>query len=121
MLAPAIHRPWPRLRSGDLTPIWVPDEVEAPARALTQVAQADEAGPRSSRATCVEVDPIEMMRRTRPRLLGLDVHRDTIAVALGEETGQPISYCTFVNDAGAVRKLNQRGRPAVIAVDQPHP
>ncbi len=64
---------------------------------------------------------MEMMRHTRPRFLAVDVHRDTIAVALSEETGQPIGYGTFVNDPGAVRKLNQRGRPAVTAVDRPHP
>ncbi len=50
----------------------------------------------------------------RTRFLGLDVHRDTIAVALAEETGQPASHSTIANDPGAVRKLIQRlGGPEV--------
>ena len=51
---------------------------------------------------------MEMMQHARSRFLGLDVHRDTIAVAVAEETGQPTSYSTIGNEPGAVRKLIQR-------------
>ena len=51
---------------------------------------------------------MEMMQHVRTRFLGLDVHRDTIAVALAEETGQPASHSTIANEPGAVRKLIQR-------------
>ena len=51
---------------------------------------------------------MEMMQHARSRFLGLDVHRDTIAVAVAEETGQPTSYSTIGNEPGAVRKLVQR-------------
>ena len=37
---------------------------------------------------------MEMMQDSPSRLLGLDVHRDTIAVAVAEETGQPASSPT---------------------------
>jgi transposase len=57
---------------------------------------------------------MEMMQHARSRFLGLDVHRDTIAVAVAEETGQPTSYSTIGNEPGAVRKLIQRlGGPEV--------
>ena len=51
---------------------------------------------------------MEMMQHAQTRFLGLDVHRDTIAVALAEETGQPASHSTIANEPGAVRKLVQR-------------
>jgi hypothetical protein len=51
--------------------------------------------------------------------LGLDVHRDTIAVALAEETGQAASHSTIANEPGAVRKLIQRlGGPEVRPIEQ---
>jgi hypothetical protein len=55
---------------------------------------------------------MEMMPYRRTRFLGLEVHRDTIAVALAEETGQPMSHSTVANEPGAVRKLIQRLRGA---------
>jgi len=41
----------------------------------------------------------------RSRFLGLDVHKDTIAAAICEETGRPQSYGTIANDPAAIRKL----------------
>jgi transposase len=46
-----------------------------------------------------------MMQHRRPRYIGLDVHRATIAVAIAEEEGSPSSYGTIANDPSAVRKL----------------
>ena len=51
---------------------------------------------------------MEMMQHRRSRYLGLDVHRDTIAVAVAEEDGPPASYGTIANDPAAVRKLVAR-------------
>jgi transposase len=44
-----------------------------------------------------------MVQRTR--FLGLDVHKDTIAAAICEETGRAQSYGTIANDPAAIRKL----------------
>ncbi|HLY89204.1 MAG TPA: IS110 family transposase, partial [Acetobacteraceae bacterium] len=49
-----------------------------------------------------------MMQHRRPRYIGLDVHRATIAVAIAEEEGSPSSYGTIANDPSAVRKLMTR-------------
>jgi transposase len=57
---------------------------------------------------------VEMMPHQRSRYLGLDVHRDTIAVAIAEEDGPPTSYGTIAHDPVAVRKLVARlGGPDV--------
>ena len=44
-----------------------------------------------------------MVQRTY--FLGLDVHKDSIAAAICEETGRPQSYGTIANDPAAIRKL----------------
>lgn len=41
----------------------------------------------------------------RTRFLGLDVHKETIAVAVCEETGPPESHGAIANDPAALRKL----------------
>ena len=57
---------------------------------------------------------MEMMQQQRSQYLGLDVHRDRIAVAVAEEDGPPTSYGTIANDPAAVRKLMARlGGPDV--------
>ena len=57
---------------------------------------------------------MEMLQHQRSRYLGLDVHRETIAVALAEEDGPPTSHGTIANDPAAVRKLLGRiGGPDV--------
>jgi transposase len=53
----------------------------------------------------------------RTRFLGLDAHKATIAVALAEEVGQPVSEGVIPNDPGAVRRLVHRlGGPGVRLV-----
>jgi transposase len=55
-----------------------------------------------------------MMQHQRSRYVGLDVHGDTIAVAIAEEDGPPTSYGSIANDPSAIRKLMTRlGGPEV--------
>src|SRR5919201_2930685 len=42
------------------------------------------------------------------RYLGLDVHKDTIAVAVAESSGPPESYGVIANEPKAVRRLVER-------------
>jgi transposase len=50
-------------------------------------------------------------RTPQIRYIGLDVHRETIAVAVAGETGQPESYGTIANEPHAIRRLiRQLGR-----------
>jgi len=47
----------------------------------------------------------------RIRYVGLDVHKETITVAVAEEAGQPQAWGTISNDSQAVRRLvRQLGR-----------
>ncbi len=56
------------------------------------------------------------MKNGTRRYVGLDVHKATITVAVGEGSGQPAVYGTIANDPGAVRKLvRQLGREAKLA------
>ncbi len=41
----------------------------------------------------------------RTRFLGLDVHKQSIAVAIVEEAGRPEPFGTIANDPAALRKL----------------
>lgn len=45
------------------------------------------------------------MKQSTTRYVGLDVHKATITVAVGEPSGAPALYGTIANDPGAVRKL----------------
>jgi transposase len=55
-----------------------------------------------------------MMQQRQVRCIGLDVHKDTIAVAIADEVGAPGSYGSIANDPAAVRKLMTRlGGPAI--------
>ncbi|SRR5712692_5712154 len=56
------------------------------------------------------------MKNGTTRYLGLDVHKATITVAIGEGSGQPALYGTIANDPGAVGKLVRHlGRAANLA------
>lgn len=50
------------------------------------------------------------MKNGTPCYLGLDVHKATITVAVGEESGQPALDGTIANDPGAVRKLVRKAK-----------
>lgn len=55
------------------------------------------------------------MKEGITRYLGLDAHKATIAVAVGEPSGAPTPYGTIANDPTAVRKLvRQLGRQAKL-------
>jgi transposase len=51
---------------------------------------------------------VKIMPHRRPRYIGLDVHRATIAVALAEEEGSPTNYGTIPNEPSSIRKLMVR-------------
>jgi hypothetical protein len=48
---------------------------------------------------------MHMMPHQRTRFGGLDVHQNTVAVAVAEESEPPTSYGTIANDTVAIRKL----------------
>jgi transposase len=57
------------------------------------------------------------MNERTPRFVGIDVHKETITVAVAEADGTPAIDSTIANDPGAVRKLMHRlGRDANLRV-----
>ena len=60
------------------------------------------------------------MNEVTTRYLGLDVHKETIAVALADPDQAPVLYGTIANDPGAVRKLVRQlgiGRQMKVAYE----
>lgn len=45
------------------------------------------------------------MNEVNTRCIGLDVHKETIAVAIADPDEPPVTYGTIANDPGAIRKL----------------
>jgi transposase len=45
------------------------------------------------------------MNEVRTRCIGLDVHKETVVVAIADPEEQPVLFGTIANDPGAIRKL----------------